>query len=119
MMYGKGNPTLDSIVKLAQFFKIPVVELLREDAERTQPTAQEPLALYHADGPTNRLLSAFAQLTTADQEEFVLAMEQRAAKNAEILRELTSRGSPAAAAFKPALPDREVERRLKLHEKPR
>lgn len=119
MMYGTGNPTLESLVKIAAFFKTSVSALLAPLPTSDPPQAQEPLALYHGDARTNRLLSIFSQLTTADQEEFLHAMEARAVKNAEIVSELASRNSPAAAAFRPAVPDGEVAHKMRLHDKPR
>lgn len=113
MMYGKGNPTLDNITKIAHFFKVPVSDLLAVEPPRSA-TAQQPLALYAADARINRLISAFHQLATADQEELLSAAETRAAKTAEIVRELTERNSPAAAAFRPAISDADVERRMNL-----
>lgn len=120
MMYGKGNPTLDSIIKVAAFFKVPAIRLLQDDQEASHPASvQEPLALYHSDPRLNELIASFSQLTTADQEEFLLAMRDRAAKNAEIVKELSNRNSPAAAAFKPAISDRDVERKMRLGSAPR
>ena len=114
MMYGKGNPTLDSIVKIAHFFKISTPDLLRDNADSAILSAQETLAFYHSDLRLNELISAFQQLTTADQDEFLTAMQERASKNAEIVKELGGRHSPAAAAFKPAVPDKDVARKMRL-----
>ena len=118
MMYGKGNPTLDSMAKLAAFFRTSTAALLTEQVPRQQ-FAQESLALYHSDASLNQLLTAFQQLTTADQQEFLHLIEARAAKNKEIVKELSERNSPAAAAFRPAVSDSDVERRMRLPASPR
>lgn len=117
MMYGKGNPTLDSIVKMAAYFHTTAAQLLTEPAVAVH-RAQESLALYHSDPSLNQLLSAFQQLTTADQQEFLQLIEARAAKNKEIVKELSERNSPAAAAFRPAVSDEDVERRMRLPSRP-
>lgn len=114
MMYGKGNPTLDSLVKIARFFNIATADLLRDGDDSTILRAQESLALYHSDPQLNGLISTFQQLTTADQQEFMAAMHARADKNAAVVRELGGRNSPAAAAFKPAVSDQDVERKMRL-----
>lgn len=118
MMYGNGNPTLDSIVRIARFFKLELADLFTDDPRPARLVAQEPLALYHPDTQLNRLLSTFSQLTTADQGEFLSAMEARAVKNAEIVSELSLRNSPAAAAFKPAASDADVVRKMRLSSPP-
>lgn len=93
---------------------VPTDKHLSPRRRTTMDSVQEQLGLYSGDPAENRLIAALKQLTTADQEHFLGEMEERAARNTEILKELNDRKSPAAAAFKSALSDKDVERRFGL-----
>lgn len=112
IMYGKGNPTLDTLVKLATYFRTPLVALL--DTRTVPLPAAEPVATYGSGPEETRVLSVFRLLTTADQQEFIAAMEDRAARNSSIFRELASRNSSATVAYGPAVPDQEVAEKMRL-----
>jgi len=97
----------------------PVLAAFARHPNRPQ-TAQQPLAFYSSEPDINRLVDAFRRLFEADRQVFLQAIEERARQTDASFARLSARkDSPTAAAiFKPAVPDEEVARRMKLREHP-
>lgn len=116
---------------LALLFDIPVAWWIDGQANTPIPAsvdastrrssainAQESLAFYSNDATVNRLVAAFGQLTTADQERYLSEIEELGARTHAIFLELKSRNSPTANAFRPAVSDLDVERRMNIGKRP-
>lgn len=101
------------------------IDSLPEASDRTSPppraaVVQEELGFYGSP-TTSRLIKAFERLSSADQERYLAEIEKRGDETQAIIEEFKKRDSPAAAAFGPAVSDRDVERKMNLqqHHKPR
>lgn len=94
---------------LANALKVSLSELLQG-----RVVTQGELPLYHDDERINELNSLFERLTTAQQEELLDTIRQRAEESEATVRELTARNSIALRALGPAAPERVVEERMRI-----